>query len=57
MKVCIDSLQICQGHVFSKDHFVETRHEVCIEETAVEDSESKTATYELEVTQMVRINP
>lgn len=57
MKVCIDSLQICQGHVFSKDHFVETRHEVCIEETAVEDSESETATDELEVTQMVRINP
>jgi len=40
MKVSIDGLQIRQGHGFSEDHLVETRYEVRIKETAVEDGET-----------------
>jgi len=57
MKISIDRLQIHQSHGLSEDHLVETRYEVCIKEAAVEDGETETATNELEVTQMIGINP
>ena len=46
----IDKLQIRQGHVLSEDYLVETRDEVCIEETTVQDGETETTSDELEVT-------
>ena len=49
MELGINSFQINQWHVFSQNHFIETGDEVGIEESAVEDSQTKTSPYEFEI--------
>lgn len=56
MKFSIDGLEICECDLLLQDHLVETDDEVRIEEATVEDTETKTATNELEVVQMLRVD-
>ena len=56
MELGINSFQINQRHVFSQNHFIETGDEVGIEESAVENSQTKTSPYKFEIAQMVGVN-
>ena len=56
MELSINSFQINQRHVFSQNHFIETWNKVGIEESAVEDGQTKTSPYKFEVAQMVGVN-
>jgi hypothetical protein len=42
--------------VFSQNHFIETGNKVGIEESAVEDSQTKTSPYKFEIAQVVGVN-
>jgi hypothetical protein len=56
MEISINSFEINQRHVFPQNHFIKTRHKVGIEESAVEDSQTKTSPYEFEIAEMVGVN-
>ena len=43
--------------MFSKNHFIETGYEICIEKSSMEDSKPKTSPNELEIAQMIWVNP
>ena len=57
MQVRVDALQVRQCHMLAEDHLVDTRHEVRVEESAMEDGQPQDTTDELEVAQMVRVDP
>lgn len=57
VKFGIDGLEIRKRDLLLQDHLVETDDEVCVEEATVEDTETETATNELEVVQMLRVDP
>jgi hypothetical protein len=52
----VDALQICQSDLLLEDHFVKTDDKVCIQESTMEDTKTKTSTNELEVVQMFRVD-
>jgi len=56
MQISIDRLQIRQCHALAEDELVETRHEIGIQESPVEDGQTQHASDELEVTEMVGVD-
>jgi len=56
MQLSINRFKVCQCHLLFQNHLVETDNEICIEETTVEYSKTETATDELEVVQMLRVD-
>lgn len=57
MKLCIDTLQIRKSHLFLQNHLVKANNKVRVQETAVEDAESKTTSDELEIVKMLWVHP
>lgn len=53
----IDTFQIRKSHFFPEYHLVETDDEISVQEATVEDAETKTAANELEVVEMLRVDP
>ena len=56
-QLSIHTFQICQRHLLLQNHLIETDDEVGIEESSVEDCQSKSTSNELEVVQVLRIYP
>jgi hypothetical protein len=56
MQFRVHALQVRQSYLLGQDHFVEAWHEVCIQESSMENTESETPTDELEIAQVVRID-
>ena len=56
VQLCVHTLQIGQRHLFLEDHLVERGDEVGIQEAAMEDTQTKTASDELEVVQMLGVD-
>lgn len=56
MQFGVDTLQVHESHLLLQDHLVEGSDEVGIQEPAVEDAQTQTATDELEVVQMFRVD-
>lgn len=56
MQLRIDALQIRQRHFLLQDHLIETDNEVCVKETAVEDTQAQASADELEVIQVLGVD-
>lgn len=56
MKLGIYALQVGKSDLLLQDHLVERSDEVRIEEAAMEDTEPKTSTDELEVVQVLGVD-
>ena len=56
MQLGIHTLQVGKGDLLLQDHLVEGSDEIGIEESTVEDTETKTSTNELEVVQVLRVH-
>jgi hypothetical protein len=57
MQISIDGLEVRERHGLPQNHLVETGHKVRVEEASVEDRKTQAPPDELEVAQVVRVDP
>lgn len=56
MELGVNSFEVRESHRLAKDHLVEARNEVRIQETTMEYRQANDATDELEVAQVVGVD-